>query len=106
MALPYTGSNQLVNILCKTAEQASCTKHDIRKQSTAFPAKDITQLAIEGLERSQSQEVGSSNPTGQVQGVQIRANLSIAGDNNCLIGSRQEYLNKVKFSKMQSVRWK
>jgi hypothetical protein len=59
----YTGGNKLVDVLRKTAKQASYSKNGIREQQASLSTKDITQFAIKRLEGRQGEKVGSRNPT-------------------------------------------
>lgn len=86
IGLLYPRSNQLLNILRQPAEQASRPKDNIGKKQTCLPPKYIAQFAIQGLERTQCQEIRTRDPTRQVEGLQVAANFSVACDNDCLVG--------------------
>lgn len=83
-----------MDILRKTAEQTAGPEDGVREKQACFPAEDITQPAVQRLERSQSQKIRSRNPAGQIEGLKITSDLAITGDDNCLVRRRQENLQK------------
>lgn len=90
--MTYTSSNEMLDILCKTTAQTPRPKDSIRKQQTSLSAKDVTQFAIQRLERRESQEVRRSYPASQVEGLEITSNLPITGHDNGLVCCREKDL--------------
>lgn len=58
--------NELCHIAGDATERAAEAKDAVREQQTFFPAKGVTASAINGLGRSQSEEIGRGDPAGQV----------------------------------------
>lgn len=92
IAQTYTSGNQLIDIAGQSAKEASQSKNGICREKTSLATKDITQFAVQRLEGSQSQEVGSRDPTGQVESLQVATDLTITGHDDCLVGSGEEDL--------------
>lgn len=91
----YTGSNELVNILREAAAQTAHAENSISRQQTTLAAKDIAQLAVQRLKRSQRQEIRRRNPAGQVESLKVAANLPITGDDDRLVRRGQKDLGQL-----------
>lgn len=90
----YTRGNKLINIACQSTTKTTNPEDGIRKKQAGLPTKDIAQLAVQWLERSQSQEVRRRNPARQVERFQVTSNLTVAGHDDCLVRRRKENLHR------------
>jgi len=88
----HPSRNQLLNIARKTAEQTAEPKHGIRIQQAGLAPKDIAELAIQRLKRGQGQKVRGGDPAGEIERLELTADVAIAGHDDGLIGGREEYL--------------
>lgn len=84
----YSRCNQLIDIARQSTEQTARPKDGIRKEQTPLPAKDIAQLAVQRLERGQSEEIRGRNPAGQIESLEVASNLTVTGHDNSLVRSR------------------
>ncbi len=83
-------SNQLPHNPREPGSQAAEPKDYIREQQTCLAPEDIAKLPIQRLESRQSEEVSRSDPRGRAERVELRANASVAGDGDGLVGGGEE----------------
>jgi hypothetical protein len=80
-----SGCYELPNVPCKATSYRPDAEDQVGEQQTLLPPKDVRELAIEGLESRQREEIAGSYPGRGGEGVQLGADGTVRGNYERLV---------------------